>query len=296
MRGPFNDLHAFTIVARLRSFTRAAAQLNVSQSALSQTIRALEETMGLQLLARSTRSVAPTEAGARLLARLGPQFDDMQAALNELGELSDTPRGTVRINAGEHPILMVLAPQLEGFLAAYPDIQVEIAIDAGMIDIVAEGFDAGVRLGEQVALDMVAVRISADIRMSVVGSPAYLGANPAPRDPQDLAAHRCINMRMPTHGEVFPWELQKDGREIRVRVEGPLTINSLPLRLKAALSGIGLAYLPHDQTAPHLASGRLMPVLQDWWPVFQGYHLYYPGRRQASPAFRLLVDWLRERP
>ncbi|SDJ11696.1 LysR family transcriptional regulator [Aliiruegeria lutimaris] len=295
MRRAFNELYAFTVVARHRSFTRAAAHLGMSQSALSQTVKNLEESLGVRLLARSTRSVSPTEAGERLLSRLGPQFDEMEDALEELNTVRHSPRGTIRISAGEHPAISVLQPKLAGFLAEYPDISVEIGVDGGMIDIVAEGFDAGVRLGQQVAKDMIAVRISADIRMCMVATPEYLADHPAPEMPEDLTQHRCINTRLPTHKAVFPWELEKDGQETRVRVEGPVTFNNLPLRLSAALEGIGIGYLPLDRAEPYLADGRLMPVLEDWWPTWEGYHLYYPNRRQMSPAFRLLLDLLRHR-
>ena len=296
MRRTFNELYAFMVVARHRSFTRAAAHLGMSQSALSQTVKNLEESLGVRLLTRSTRSVSPTEAGERLLARLGPQFDEMEDALDELNTNRQSPRGTIRISAGEHPAIAVLQPRLAEFTAAYPDITVEIGVDGGMIDIVAEGFDAGVRLGQQVAKDMIAVRISEDVRMCIVAAPRYLDAHPAPQTPNALTEHRCINVRLPTHNGVFPWELEKDGNEIRVRVDGPVTFNNLPLRLASTLDGIGLGYLPYDRIAPYLAEGQLLPVLEDWWPVWEGYHLYYPNRRQMSPAFRLLIDHLRHRP
>ncbi|GGB26652.1 LysR family transcriptional regulator [Allosediminivita pacifica] len=295
MRRTFNELYAFTVVARHRSFTRAAAHLGMSQSALSQTVKNLEENLGVRLLTRSTRSVSPTEAGERLLSRLGPQFDEMEDALEALNSDRQTPRGTIRISAGEHPAIAVLQPKLADFLETYPDITVEIGVDGGMIDIVAESFDAGVRLGQQVAKDMIAVRISADIRMCMIATPGYLERHGTPKAPEDLTDHRCINTRLPTHNGVFAWELEKDGEETRVRVEGPATFNNLPLRLASALDGIGIGYLPFDRVEPYLKAGQLVPVLEDWWPIWEGYHLYYPNRRQMSPAFRLLIDHLRHR-
>lgn len=295
MRRTFNELYAFTVVARHRSFTRAAAHLEMSQSALSQTVKNLEESLGVRLLTRSTRSVSPTEAGERLLSRLGPQFDEMEEALEALNSDRQTPRGTIRISAGEHPAIAVLQPKLAAFLETYPDITVEIGVDGGMIDIVAESFDAGVRLGQQVAKDMIAVRISADIRMCMIATPGYLAKHGTPKAPEDLTDHRCINTRLPTYNGVFAWELEKDGEETRVRVEGPATFNNLPLRLAAALDGIGIGYLPFDRAEPYLKAGQLVPVLEAWWPVWEGYHLYYPNRRQMSPAFRLLIDHLRYR-
>ncbi|MBP1804388.1 LysR family transcriptional regulator [Rubellimicrobium aerolatum] len=293
-RRPFDRLHAFVAVATERSFTRAAARLGLAQSSLSQTVRELEEELGIRLLTRSTRSVAPTEAGERLLRSIGPQFAEMEAALDALSELRDKPAGTIRITAGEHPAVSVLQPALARFLPSYPDIHVELIIDQGLTNIVADQFDAGVRLGEQVARDMIAVRIGPDMRMAVVVSPGYLSGRDPPLVPQDLTQHRCINMRMPTHDSLFAWEFEKDGREVKVRVEGQLTYNSLALRLSAALDGLGLAYLPEPYAEAHVASGRLIQVLQDWCPLFAGYHLYYSSRRQASPAFRLLVEALRQ--
>lgn len=290
----FNDLASFALVAQERSFTRAAAKLGVSQSALSQTVRGLEERLGLRLLTRTTRSVAPTQAGQRLLARIAPSFEEIQSALSALSELRDRPAGTIRITTGEHPAISILQPALKRFLPDYPDITVEIIVDYGLTDIVAEGYDAGVRMGEQVAKDMIAVRIGPDMRMAVVGSPSYFERHPLPRTPQDLTAHRCINMRLPTYGGLFPWGLEKDGQEVKVRGEGQLVFNNLGMRLSSALDGLGLAYMPDDMVAPHAAAGRLVRVLEDWCPYFPGYHLYYPSRRHASPAFSLLVDVLRQ--
>ncbi|MET0942732.1 MAG: LysR family transcriptional regulator [Mesorhizobium sp.] len=291
----FNDLAAFATVARERSFTRAAAKLGVSPSALSQTIRNLEERIGLRLLTRTTRSVAPTEAGERLLLTVAPRFEEIEAELATLNELRDKPAGTIRITAGEHPAMSVLQPALKRFLPDYPDIQVEIIVDYGLTDIVAQGYDAGVRMGEQVAKDMVALRIGPDIRMAVVGSPAYFERFPVPRTPQDLTAHKCINMRLPTHGGLFPWGLEKEGREVKVRGDGQLVFNNVGMRLSSALDGLGVAYIPEDQVLPDVAQGRLVRVLEDWCPYFPGYHLYYPSRRHTSPALSMLVEVLRYR-
>jgi DNA-binding transcriptional LysR family regulator len=289
----FNDLAAFAVVAKEQSFTRAAARLGVSPSALSQTIRNLEERLGLRLLARTTRSVASTEAGERLLRAVAPRFDEIEEELAALSELRDKPSGTIRITAGEHPAIAVLQPALRRLLPDYPDVKVEIVVDYGLTDIVGEGYDAGVRLGEQVAKDMIAVRIGPDIRMAVVGSPAYFETHSKPKTPQYLTSHNCINMRLPTYGGLFAWEFGKNGRELKVRVEGQAIVNNIGLRLNSALDGLGLAYMPEDQAIAHIADGRLIRVLDDWCPLFSGYHLYYPSRRHASPAFALLVDILR---
>jgi len=294
-RGNLNDLLSFVAVGRERSFTRAAAKLGVSQSALSHTIRALEARLGLRLLARTTRSVAPTEAGERLLLTVGPLFDEIDAGLAALSELRENPAGTIRITTGEHAADAILWPALVRFLPKYPDIKVELILDYGLIDIVAERYDAGVRLGEQVAKDMIAARIGPDLRMAVVGSPSYFARRPRPKQPQDLTAHDCINFRLPTYGGLYAWEFEKGGREVKVRVEGRLVFNTLALRLNAALAGLGLAYLPEDQARAHIAEGRLIRVLADWCPSFSGYHLYYPSRRQPTLAFALLVDALRYR-
>lgn len=288
-----NDLLAFLAVAKERSFTRAAAKLGVSQSALSHTVRGLEERLGLRLLSRTTRSVAPTEAGERLLHSVGPRFDEIDAELAALGELREKPAGTIRITTGEHPAEAILWPALAKLLPHYPDIKVELIIDYGLTDIVAERYDAGVRLGEQVAKDMIAVRIGPDMRMAVVGAPSYFARRSMPKKPQDLTAHDCINLRLPTYGGLYAWEFQKRGRELKARVDGQLVFNNIALRLNAALAGCGLAYLPEDQVRTHVADGRLIRVLDDWCPPFSGYHLYYPSRRQPTPAFALLVDALR---
>lgn len=291
----FDDLAAFTQVAKERSFTRAGAKMGVSPSALSQTIKGIEERLGVRLLTRTTRSVAPTEAGERLLKSIAPRFEEIEHALVELSEMRGRPAGTIRITAGEHPARTVVQAGLARLLPSYPDIRVEVAVDYGMIDIVADGFDAGVRLGEQVAKDMIAVRIGPDMRMAVVGSPAYFQKHKRPRTPQDLTAHSCINMRLPTHGGLFPWEFEKGDRALKVRVDGQLVFNTIRPRLASALEGLGLGYMPEDVAAPHIASGELIRVLEDWCQPFSGYHLYYPSRRQHAAAFALLVEALRYR-
>ena len=290
-----NDLLAFLAVARDRSFTRAAAKLGVSQSALSHTIRGLESRLGLRLLTRTTRSVAPTDAGERLLRTIGPRFDEIDAELAAISELRDKPAGTIRITAGEHAAETVLWPALARLLPDYPDIKVEVTIDYGLTDIVVERFDAGIRLGEQVARDMIAVRIGPDMRMSVVGAPGYFARYPKPETPQDLTGHNCINLRLPTLGGIYAWEFEKGDRELRVRVDGQLVFNSTPMIMRAAVDGTGLAYLPEDRVRAHVEDGRLLRVLGDWCAPFPGYHLYYPSRRQLSPAFALLVEALRYR-
>ena len=290
-----SDLLAFLAVARERSFTRAAARLGVSQSALSHTIRGLEERLGLRLLTRTTRSVSPTEAGERLFRTVGPRFEEIQNELTALSEFRDKPAGTIRITASEYAADVVLWPALAKLLPDYPDIKVEVIVDYGLTDIVAERYDAGVRLGEQVAKDMIAVRIGPDMRMAVVGSPAYFAKRTPPQTPQDLTAHDCINIRLPTYGGLYAWEFEKDGRELKVRVEGQFVFNNSSLRLNAVLAGFGLAYLPEDLVAAHIAEGRLVRVLDAWCTPFSGCHLYYPSRRQASAAFGVLVDALRYR-
>jgi DNA-binding transcriptional LysR family regulator len=289
----FHDFVAFVAVAEERSFTRAATKLGVSQSALSQTIRGLEAKLGVRLLTRTTRSVAPTEAGERLLRTLGPALDDIDATLAGLGELREKPSGTIRITATENAARAALWPALVKLLPDYPDIHVEIAIGYGLTDIVAERFDAGVRPGEIVAKDMISVRIGPDMRMAVVGAPSYFATRSRPKTPQDLTGHNCINLRLPTHGGLYVWEFEKNRRELNVRVEGQLVFNTAGLLLEAAVAGFGLAYLPEEQVQPYLDDGRLVRVLADWCPPFPGYHLYYPSRRQPTPAFALLVDALR---
>lgn len=294
-RTDLNDITAFLAIAREGSFTRAAARLGVSPSALSQTVRNLEARLGLRLLTRTTRNVAPTEAGERIIQAVGPKLDEVDAELAALTALRDKPAGTVRLSAGEHAADLILWPAVQKLLAQYPDITVEIIIDNGLTDIVAERLDAGVRLGEQVAKDMVAVRIGPDLRMAAVGAPEYFKNRKRPRVPQDLTEHSCINLRLPTAGGLYAWEFEKGGRELRVRVEGRLVFNTATMAVKAALAGAGLAFVPEDRVREHIDEGRLIRVLSDWCPLFSGFHLYYPSRRQPPPAFALLVDKLRYR-
>lgn len=292
-RENYNDLLAFVAVAREGSFTRAAAQLGVSQSALSHTIRALETRLGLRLLTRTTRSVSPTEAGERLMSTISPRFEEIEAELAALSLLKDKPAGTIRLTAAEHSANTVLWPRLRKLAVDYPEINVEITVDYGLTDIVAGRYDAGVRLGDQVEKDMIAVRIGPDLRMAVVGSPDYLAGKPKPQVPADLAQHKCINLRLPTHGGLMAWEFERDGHMVKARVEGQWTFNSSAPMLRAALAGFGLAYLPEDMVEPHVQSGELKRLLKNWTPSFPGYHLYYASRRQSSPAFSLLVEALR---
>jgi DNA-binding transcriptional LysR family regulator len=292
-RQNLNDLLAFRAVAKERSFTRAAAQMGVSTSALSHTIRALEERLGIRLLTRTTRSVLATQAGERLLLAIGRHFDGIESELAALSALRDKPADLVRITTGAHAAETVLAPALSRLLPAYPDIQVELSVDPGFVDIVAERFDAGVRLGETVARDMIAVRIGPDMRMAAVASPAYLAARGAPRTPHDLARHHCINLRFPTLGGLYAWEFEKAGRPVNVRVEGQLTVNDISLARQAALDGLGIAYLPEAYLDADVDKGRLRRLLEPWCPLFPGYHLYYPSRRQHSPASAIVVDELR---
>jgi DNA-binding transcriptional LysR family regulator len=294
-RQNINDLLAFRAVARALSFTRAAAQLGVSASALSHTIRSLEERLGLRLLTRTTRSVALTEAGERLLGTIGPRFDEIEAELAALSELRDKPAGTVRITTGIDAAQTILWPAFATLLADYPDIAVELSVDTGFVDIVAERFDAGVRLGETVAQDMIAVRIGPDMRMAAVAVPAYFTSRKMPRTPHDLAGHNCINLRFPTLGGLYAWEFEKAGRALNVRVEGQLIVNDIALARQGALDGAGIAYLPEDYVREDIAAGVLVQVLRDWSPPFPGYHLYYPSRRQQSPAFQVVVEALKFR-
>ena len=289
------DLVAFLVVAREQSFTRAAAQLGVSQSAISQTMRGLETRLGIRLLTRTTRRVSPTEAGERLLRTIGPSFEEVDAELEAVTALREKPAGTIRLTSTENAAASVLWPALERFLPNYPDIKVEIVIDYGLTDIVAERFDAGVRFGETVASGMISVRIAPDARMAVVGSPSYFAEYKTPKVPQDLTAHKCINLRLPTHGGLYAWEFEKAGREMNVRVDGQLVFGTATLLLTAARAGFGLAYLTEEQVRDDLKSGRLVRVLADWCPPFSGYHLYCPSRRQPTQAFALLVEQLRFR-
>jgi len=295
LRQNLNDLLAFRAVARERSFTRAAAQLGVSTSALSHAMRGLEERLGIRLLTRTTRSVAPTEAGERLLAVIAPHFDELDGELAALSALRDRPAGIIRITTGIHAAERLLRPALTRLLPAYPDIRVELSVQAGFIDIVEERFDAGVRLGETIAKDMVAMRIGPDMRMAAISSPGYFAGREPPQTPRDLAEHSCINLRFPTHGGLYTWEFERDGRALNVRVDGQLIVNDIALARQAALDGLGIAYLPEDYVQPEVETGQLIRVLEAWCPPFPGYHLYYPSRRQHSPAFKLLLETLRWR-
>ena len=294
-RGHLDDLMAFLAVARERSFTKAAAKLGVSQSALSHTMRDLEARLGVRLLTRTTRRVAPTAAGERLLHTLGPRFEEIDAELAAISELRDKPAGTIRITATEYATDAILVPKLAKLLHGYPDVKVEISVDYGLTDIVGERYDAGVRSGEQVAKDMIAVRIGPDMRAAIVGAPSYFRNRPEPKRPQDLINHNCINLRLPTRGGLYAWEFEKGGRELKVRVDGQFTFNTTLQMLSAALSGLGLTYIPEGLAQPYVAKGRLKRVLADWCPPYSGYHLWYPSRQQSSAAFALVVDALRYR-
>ena len=295
-RSNLDDLVAFIAVARARSFTRAAARLDVSQSALSHALRGLEARLGVRLLNRTTRSVSPTEAGERLRRAIGPHFEGIEAELAALGALRAKPAGMLRISATDYAANAILLPKLAPLLRDYPDIKVEVSIEDRLVDIVAEGFDAGVRDGEQVARDMIAVPIGPDLRMAVVGAPAYFETHRRPKKPQDLTGHNCINLCLPTRGGLYAWEFEKGRRKLNVHVEGQFVANHAQAMLNAALGGAGLAYVLEEVANPYLEDGRLERVLHDWCPPFPGFHLYYPSRRQASPAFTLLLDALRYRP
>jgi DNA-binding transcriptional LysR family regulator len=288
----FNDLAAFAAVVREGSFTRAAAQLGVSQSALSHTVRSLEKKLDMKLLHRTTRSVSPTEEGERLYQTVAPRFADIEAELTSLKELRGKPAGTVRITASEHAVHVLLWPRLEPWLRDYPDIKIELSSDNRFTDIVANRFDIGVRLGDDVARDMIAVRIAPDMRMLVVGSPDYLASRPRPLIPHDLLEHNCIGMRLPTHGGLLTWEFMQDGRNVHVNISGQLIFNDSPMIARAARAGHGLAWLPDDLVQDDITAGRLLSVLDDWAAVYPGYHLYYPSRR-ASQALTMVVDRLR---
>ena len=295
LRENVTDLIAFLAIAREGSFTRAAGFLGVSQSALSHRMRELEARLGVRLLTRTTRSVSATEAGERLITALGPRLEEIEAELSAVVALGEKPSGTIRITAGDHVIRTLLWPRLQPFLRDYPDIHVELAIDYGLTDIVAERFDAGVRLGEQVAQGMIATRIGPDLAFIVVGAPGYFADRDRPETPQDLVRHACINIRLPSLGGLYAWEFEKDGRAVNVRVEGQLVFNSIYDNLEAALGGFGLAHVPEDLARPHITAGRLVQVLADWCPPWTGYHIYYPSRRQHSAAFALFIDALRRR-
>lgn len=290
-----NNLAAFVVVARERSFTRAAAQLGLTQSSLSHTIRGLEAKLGMRLLTRTTRGVSTTEVGERLLANIGPYCEGINAELDALTEMSGKPAGTIRISAHDHASSTILWPKLSTLLHEYPGLKIEISVSYALVDIVAERCDAGVRHGDRVAKDMIAVRVGPDFRMVVVGAPAYFSAREKPTRPQELPAHNCVNLRLPTHGGLYAWEFEKDGQQLQVQVQGQTIFNTTPHMLTAALDGYGLAYVPEDLVQRDIAEGRLIQVLDDWCQPFPGYHLYYPSRRQSSPAFNLVVEALRYR-
>ncbi|EKN3347082.1 LysR family transcriptional regulator [Yersinia ruckeri] len=289
----FNELQIFLVVARERSFTKAAGKLGVSQSALSHAMKALEERLNIRLLTRTTRSVAPTEAGERIIACLEPRIADLEQELESLVQLNGTASGNIRLSAGEHAARSLAWPKLKPFLREYPEINLELVVDNGFVDIVEGRFDAGIRLGESVDKDMIAVRIGPDMRMAVVGAPSYFATNPAPETPHELQNHRCINMRLPTAGGLYHWEFEKDGKPLRVRVEGQVTFNLQAERIDAALSGFGIACIPEDRVQDYIKSGEFIQVLQDWCQSFPGYYLYYPSRKQHPPAFALMIDALR---
>jgi DNA-binding transcriptional LysR family regulator len=293
VRRNLNDLLSFVTVAREGSFTRAAAQLGVSQSALSQAISGLEKRLEIRLLTRTTRSLSPTPAGQRLLQAIGHRFDEIEAELDVLTDMREKPAGTVRITCGDHVLRTTLLPKISPLLKAFPDINVEFDINYGFRDIVADRFDAGVRLGDTIDKDMIAMPIGPKLRMAAVASPAYLERHPIPKSPHELMGHRCINMRFPTHGGLYVWEFEHGEQELNVRVDGQIVLNSTPHIVLAALEGLGIAFLPEDEFAPHLKEGRLVRVLEDWCAPFDGYYLYYPSRKQPSPAFTLVVDALR---
>ncbi|KQZ42022.1 LysR family transcriptional regulator [Ensifer sp. Root558] len=294
-RDELGDLVAFLTVGEERSFTRAAARLGTSQSSLSHTVRRLEERMGVRLLTRTTRNVVPTDAGEQLMETLRPAFNDIRSRLDALSAMRQQPGGTIRITSSRHAAETILMPAVKRLMAEYREISVEISIDQRFVDLVTERYDAGVRLGESIEKDMIAVRIGPDLRMVVAGSPDYFARYPRPQTPHDLTGHNCINLRLPTLGGLYAWEFERDGRPLNVRVEGQFVSNDVPIIIDAALGGLGLACLPDDHLGPLVKSGRLVPVLEDWCPPFPGFHLYYPSRRLASPAFALLVEALRFR-
>jgi DNA-binding transcriptional LysR family regulator len=294
-RDELGDLVAFLTVAEERSFTRAAAQLGTSQSSLSHTVRRLEERMGVRLLTRTTRNVVPTEAGEQMMETLRPAINDIRSRIDALSAMRQRPGGTIRITSSRLPAQAILMPKVKRLMADYPDINVEISVEQKFVDLVSERFDAGVRLGESIEKDMIAVRIGPELRMMVVGAPDYFARNPKPLTPYDLTRHNCINLRLPTLGGLYAWEFERDGRPVNVRVEGQFICNDVPMIIDAALDGLGLACLPEDHLAPLVEKGSLVPVLEEWCTPFPGYHLYYPSRRLASPAFALLVEALRYR-
>ncbi|MBE5213538.1 LysR family transcriptional regulator [Pectobacterium sp. A535-S3-A17] len=292
-RDEIADLTAFVVVAEERSFTKAALRLGMAQSALSQIIRRVEERLGLRLLARTTRSVAPTEAGKRLLEKLGPMFHELDLVISSLDELRDRPSGTIRLTTVEHAAKTILMPAIERLLPENPDIHIEINVDHALVDVVANQFDAGIRLGGEIDRDMIAMRIGPDIPMAIVASPAYLTRFPAPKVPNELIDHNVVNFRLPTSGTVIGWRLMSDGREIEVRGKGQLVVNTIELLVNAVLDGHGLGYIHLDQVQGFIDNGELIQVLDEFTPDIPGYHLYYPNRRHHSSAFSLLVETLR---
>jgi DNA-binding transcriptional LysR family regulator len=295
-RENFGDLMAFLAVARERSFTRAAAQLGISQSALSHAIQVLEARLGVRLLTRTTRSVSPTEAGERLLQSVGPRFEEVESELAAISEMRDKPVGTIRINSADYALNTIVWPRLQKILPLYPELKIQTVVDYGLADIVEERFDLGVRWGDQVAKDMIAVRIGPDVRMEIVASPKYLAKHPRPKTPQDLPHHQCINLHLPSFGGLYAWELRKGKRELHVRVDGQVSFNSIFHIVDAAVAGFGLAFVPDDLSTPHIKAGRLAKVLDDWSPLWPGLHAYYPSRKQTSRALTVVVDALRYRP
>ncbi len=292
-RENLNDLTAFVTLAREKSFTRAAAQLGVSQSALSHSLRTLETRLGIRLLTRTTRSVSLTDAGEHLLNDLGPYIDGIQDTLQSLKDLNGTPSGTIRISTSDYAINTVIWPKVRGLLRDYPEIHLELIDDYALTDIVSNRFDAGTRLGEQITNGMVSVKIGPDVRFAVVGAPGYFTQHPVPEHPNDLLQHTCINLRFPTHGNLYVWEFEKDGKSVNVKVEGQLVFSRIYQNLSAALEGFGLAHVPRDIAEPYITRGELVSVLEDWCPYWDGYYLYYPSRRQPSKAFSLLLNALR---
>lgn len=292
-RRNLNDLLAFVTVAREGSFTRAAAVLGVTQSALSQAISGLEARLRIRLLTRTTRSVSPTAAGERLAQAIGHRFDEIEDELDALTELRDKPAGTVRITCGDHVLHTTLLPKLAPLLLQYPDVKVEFDVNYGFRDIVADRFDAGVRLGDYIDKDMIAVPIGPKLRMAVVATPSYFATKPVPQTPRDLIDHRCINIRFTSQSGIYVWEFERKGKPLNVRVDGQVVFNTTPHVVAAALTGLGIAFLPEEEFAPHIEQGRLVRVLEDWCLPFAGYFLYYPSRRQSSPAFSLVLDALR---
>lgn len=295
IRDNLNDLVAFVAVAREGSFTKAAAKLGVSQSALSHTIKGLEKRLGIRLLARSTRSVSPTEAGQRLLVTVGPRIDEIENEISIISEVSGKPSGTIRITTPEHAVIQYVWPKIESVLKKYPDINLEISFDNKLVDIVAERYDMGIRIGESVPKDMVAIRISPELEMAAVATPEYFKSISRPKIPEDLKNHNCINLRLPTYGGLYIWDFSDGKNDITIRVKGQLIFSSASQIKRACLAGLGIAYLPYDMMKDDVEQGKLIRVLSDWCPPFPGYHIYYPNRREPSSAFTTIIEALRHR-